>query len=140
MKTMKIFSALSFIMILLALSSDNINAGNDKTIASIRYQVYIHGDFPTYPMTVLITDGRGRVVAQPQHYVRGKTIYTFYEAGTHAGIRIAKIVIEPQVPGGNIEVAPDIKNGIFEVNKIYSFNLYLIAPLPRVIIGMIKND
>ena len=130
---MKIFFALGLAMILFAFSSNNVNAGNNKPNGTIQYQVIFHVDpnfFFPYQMTVFISDGNGHVIAHPQHYVRGTAVYNFVEPGPQTGTRIAQITLYPLIGDITLHVLPDVKKGPFEVGKIYTFNLYLKAPLP----------
>ena len=142
MKTKKILFALSLSTILLALSSINVNAGNGHNINPIglvKYQVLVHADASAWPyqIAVFITDDEGNLVVHPQILEKGKTEYTFGEAGPVNGVRIATMAVYPFGSGIDLGVKPNMQDGPFKIGQIVTFNLELPAPNPTGEVGVL---
>ena len=146
MKTLKIFSVLSLVLIIAGASSANSkNASTDNTKqvnkAIIRYEVYINIEKDvnfcnTY--LVQVSDENGKPVAHPQVYIPGVNKYVFNETiSGPAKVRVAsfEILRNFEVKGCpiNIITKPDIEMGPFHPFETYYFNLYPIM-LREVII------
>jgi hypothetical protein len=136
MKTTKIFSVLSLVLILSAVSSvfsAPIDTKNNQTAAkpAIRYDVNISIsiDKPLCNLwLVKILDGNGRMVAPAQEFISGKTKYTFTERGPVTGTRIA-VLLKYQygdhfVCETELFTAPAILKGTFLNGETYRFDLF----------------
>jgi len=146
MKTLKIYSALIFTMILLSVNagfakaSDDRNNTNANPTVQVTYRVVVHleTDKPfcnVYQVEIL--DATGKQVAPPQIYVPGNTTYKFVEQTRQMkGIRIARLVMVPFGPHyicpNELSTAPDVKVIEFHDGNSYPFDLY-----PRI--GTIRN-
>lgn len=139
MKTVKIFSVLSLVLIFAGINAVCSNVGltdNTKQVnkATIRYEVYINIEknvnfCNTY--LVQISDENGKPVAHPQVYIPGINKYVFIETVSGiAKMRVAsfEILQNLEVLGCpiNIITKPDIKMGPFHPFETYYFNLYPI--------------
>ena len=71
---------------------------------------------------IVITDGNGRKVVPAQAYHPGVSSYTFKEAGTLRGTRVAVMVPFPATPTGWV-IPPCVKNGTFIGGASYLFEL-----------------
>jgi len=112
MKTTKLFSVLSFALMVIGVNAANYS--NDMTFfreasSLVRYQVNID---PAYRpnvvdtnhsiiicgVLVVVTNGSGKQVAPAQTYTPGVSTYNFYEAGPVTGTRVARLVSDPNSP------------------------------------------
>jgi hypothetical protein len=140
MKTLKIISILSFVLIIAGGSSaksKNTLIDNSKQVnrAIIRYEVYINIEKDvnfcnTY--LVQISDENGNPVAHPQVYIPGVNKYVFTETSpVKAKLRVAsfEVLTNFEVMGCpiNIITKPDIKTGPFHPFETYYFNLYPVV-------------
>jgi hypothetical protein len=139
MKTLKIISILSFVLIIVGGSSaksKNTLVDNSKQVnrAIIRYEVFINIEKDvTFCNTYLvqISDENGNPVAHPQVYIPGVNKYVFTETSpVKAKVRVASFEIFQNfgILGCpiNIIAKPDIKAGPFRPFETYYFNLYPI--------------
>jgi len=137
MKTTKIFFALSLALMITGMFAVNamptngnggpIQANNDVTyVVNIEHAVNPDGFNAKY--VIIITDGRGQLVCQPQLFHMGTWTYSFKEHGTVTGTRVAHMVKDPNViiPGAYIFTI-DRQTGTFNGGRTYLFNL---APVP----------
>lgn len=116
MKTTKIISAISLVLILAAnsLFANRAAISNPETASmqqSVTYVVKVNCP-PNFPAAngnfmILITDEKGRKVAPAQALHPGVWAYTFKEAGSFRGVRIASMVSYPATPSG--WVIPPVK-------------------------------
>lgn len=140
MKTLKIISVLSLLLIIAGGSSaksKNTPFDNNKQVnrAIIRYEVYINiekVDNFCNSYLVQISDENGNPVASPQVYIPGVNKYVFTETSpVRAKVRVASFEIfqNLDVLGCpiNIIAKPDIKTGPFHPFETYYFNLYPIV-------------
>src|SRR5665647_993376 len=112
MKTTKILSAISLVLVLAAnsLFANRINdPGSDLMQKLITYVVKVH-QAPNFPSAnarylIVITDEHGRKVVPAQQFHPGVWSYTFKEAGTLRGTRIAVMIPYPSYPM-NWDIAP----------------------------------
>jgi hypothetical protein len=142
MKTIAIFSALTFALIITGISTglakqkQNVPANR---VAKIYYHVTVAGD----PMRTLcntykveITDANGNLVAPAQVYIPGTMNYSFEESTRlNAGIRIARLEImtygpEHFVCDQELFASPDVKLLHFQDGQVVQFNLYLHSKQP----------
>jgi len=130
MKTTKIISALSLVLVFAAnsLFANRINdPGSADKQKLITYEVKVNfaANFPSAfsHYMIVITDGTGRKVVPAQAYHQGVTSYTFKEAGNLIkGARVAVMVSYPASQSG-WTIAPDVKKGIFTGGATYQFKL-----------------
>ena len=130
MKTTKIISALSLVLVFAAnsLFANRINdPGSADKQKLITYEVKVNfvANFPSAfsHYMIVITDGTGRKVVPAQAYHQGVSSYTFKEAGNILkGTRIAVMVPYPANPAGWI-IAPSVKKGMFIGGASYLFEL-----------------
>jgi len=129
MKTTKIISALSLVLVFAANSvfANRINdPGSENRQKLITYEVKVNfaANFPgaNAHYLVAITDGTGRKVVPAQPYHPGVSTYTFKEAGNFKGTRIAVMVPYPAGPTGWI-IEPSVKNGMFIGGTTCQFEL-----------------
>jgi hypothetical protein len=134
MKTTKIISALSLVLVFAAgsLFANRINdPGSADKQKLITYEVIVNftANFPgaLSHFMIVITDGTGRKVVPAQAYHPGVSTYTFKEAGTLRGTRIAVMVPYPANTSGWV-VPPCVKKGTFVGGATYNFEL---TPLPN---------
>lgn len=141
MKTVKITTAFSLILILLGTSL--LNAGNVRAtnrinnVNLVRYQVTVHmpADIRLCNFWVIqITDANGNLVTPVQGYSKSSSNYIFYEKGPVTGVRVARLIIsnntmhfscEPE-----FEVYPDYKAGTFANGQTVTFDLYPSSTQP----------
>jgi hypothetical protein len=138
MKTTKIFSLLSLIIIFAGVTSgfcngfENRNSQN-PVLPGITYQVTIH--LPTFtkdicnPYLVQILDETGRLVAPAQVFIKGINKYVFYETGPALGRTRMAVLIPVGYPHhyicpNDFFTLPDVKMGPFKSAQTYSFDLY----------------
>ena len=129
MKTTNLISALSLILVLAAnsLYANKINdPGSTDKQKLITYEVKVNfaANFPGVlsHYLIVITDGTGRKVVPAQPYHAGVSSYTFKEAGTLKGTRIAVMVPYPANPSA-WTIAPCVKTGLFVGGTSYLFEL-----------------
>ena len=126
MKTTKIISAISLVLIFAA---GSLFAGNKPEIGQqklITYQVTVHAA-PNFPgasghYLVAITDEKGNKVAPAQPFHPGVWTYTFREAGSFRGTRVAVMVPYPANPTGWV-IPPSVQKGNFIGGGTYRFDL-----------------
>lgn len=135
MKTLKLFSVISLALILFGVNSVYSRQINNRYAMSpsaiIRYQVIVHLHLDFTPCSIYLVqmvDAQGNYVAPPQVFVPGKANYSFYERGPVTGVRIARLVLAPNMghfacPPG-LFCNPDVKTGKFLIGESYQFNLY----------------
>ena len=139
MKTTKIFSVLSLVLIFATVNTvyskgrttDNRMQAEKKTI---RHEVTIHhslGFTLCYNYLVKITDANGRLVAPPQVFVPGISKYVFTEnVSNSSNVRIASLSlpenVDPYFCATNLNAKSDPMTGPFISGKTYSFDLYPI--------------
>ena len=129
MKTTNFLSAISLVLIFTA-NSLYANLINDPGQADkqklITYEVKVNfaANFPgaLSHFLIVITDGTGRKVVPAQAYHSGVSTYTFKEAGTLRGTRIAVMVPYPANPTG-WNIPPSVKNGTFVGGSSYLLEL-----------------
>ena len=129
MKTKSILSAISLVLVFAAnsLFASRINdPGSSDKQKLITYAVTVNfaANFPGAhsQFIIVITDGSGRKVVPAQAYHPGVSTYTFKEAGTLKGTRIAVMVPYPANQGG-WNIAPSVKTGLFVGGESYHFEL-----------------
>ena len=135
MKTTKILSVISIMMLFTVLSSSfGAGAGTKGVIPVnpvIRHEVNISVILEkplcnTYFVRIL--NGEGRDVMPAKLFVPGTTKYIFYEAGPATGIRAA--VLAPAVSGERLRcelemlTEPVILYGPFEAGQTYRYDLF----------------
>ena len=146
MKTIKLFSVLSLAIILTGINaaySSNSLSDNPKGphTASVSYDVYIHlvtDNNICNVYLVQVTDEKGRLVAPFQIYVPGVTKYNFHEQGLMRGkLRIASLVRATYpnhfVCVNDLYSSPATKEGPFLMGHTYSFDLYPVLMIPKVV-------
>ena len=138
MKTVKIFSALIFTMILISVNAGFAKNTNDnnlptvKPIIHVMYQVIVHHDTEKSfcnMYQIEIIDGPGRQIVPPQVFIPGTTTYKFYEQPRlKKDYRTARLV---EIPSGSHSLcpndfytAPDTKVIEFKDGDAYQFDLY----------------
>jgi hypothetical protein len=134
MKTLKMISALSLVLVFAA-TSVFARMGNDQGMVSkakmVTYTVKVNFT-PNFPAPnahylVAITDESGRKVVPAQPFHPGVWNYTFKEAsGSFRGTRVAVLIPYPATQTGWV-AAPGIVKGIFFGGATYSFELTPIA-------------
>jgi hypothetical protein len=133
MKATMIFSALSVIMIYAAnfVYANHISDPNttDKAqlityIVKVNFVPNFQGT--TYQFVLAITDEKGRYVVSRQFYHPGISTYTFTEAGSFRGTRIAIMVPYPGSQSG-WAIPPVVMKATFFGGKAYDFNLSPVA-------------
>jgi len=131
MKTTKILSAITLVLILAANSLFAGRTTIGDPVSSLQqnlvtYDVKINAspNFPGYnePFLVAITDETGRRVAPAQLFHKGVLSYTFKEAGSFRGTRIAVMVPYPSTPSGWV-IPPSVLKANFIAGKTYHFEL-----------------
>jgi hypothetical protein len=140
MKTLKIISVLSLVLIIASASAANSkkeSVDNSKQVnrAIIRYEVYINIEkIENFCNSYLvkISDENGNPVASPQVYIPGVNKYVFTETSpVKAKVRVASFEIFQNIDvlgcPINIIAKPDIKTGPFHPFETYYFNLYPIV-------------
>jgi hypothetical protein len=140
MKTLKIISVLSLVLIIAGVSSaksKNTPFDNSKQVnrSIIRYEVYINIEkIENFCNSYLvqISDENGNPVASPQVYIPGVNKYVFTETSpVKAKVRVASFEIFQNIDvlgcPINIIAKPDIKTGPFHPFETYYFNLYPIV-------------
>ena len=129
MKTTKIISVLSFVLIF-ASNSIFANLTNDPVTPDrqklVTYAVNVNFA-PNFPGSggnylIAITDEHGRKVVPPQPFHPGKGSYTFTEAGSFRGTRIAVMVPYPANQSGWV-IPPVVMKATFYGGATYQFNL-----------------
>ena len=131
MKTTKIISAISLVLILaanslLASSTTISDPGTTVKQQSVMYVVKVNCP-PNFPIAndnfiIIITDEKGRKVAPAQAFHEGVWAYTFREAGSFRGVRIASMVSYPATP--TEWVIPPVKIiATFYAGQTYFFEL-----------------
>ena len=143
MKTIKLLSILSLIMILSGAKSsysDNVPTNNPRvsTMNVIRYEVnvYLFSRIElcnTY--LIEVTDETGRPVAPPKTFVPGIQRYIFTETGPAQGkLRVARLVLSPDVDPVvcrvQIGARDDVKMGPFKPGQSYPFVLRPFLTVP----------
>jgi hypothetical protein len=131
MKTTKILSAISLILIFAAnsLFASRNTIGDPGSVEKqklVTYEVKVNfaPNFPgaTSHYMILITDGQGRQFGPGQEYHPGINTYTFTEAGSFRGTRIAAMVpLHANQSGWYIP--PSVIKGNFVGGQTYIFNL-----------------
>jgi hypothetical protein len=143
MKTTKISSVLSLVLILSALNSIfaaaiDKNTGQVALSAVVRYHVNIQfsTDKPLCNLwMVRIIDENGRQVAPPKAYTVGVTSYDFVERGPGKGTRIAVLVKYEY--GDHLQcatelfTAPAVLTGTFSNGQTYRFDLFPTSQAPK---------
>ncbi len=138
MKTTKILSVLSLVLIAFAASAINpkLSSNNPQPLTgNIKYKVVIHANASVSIPTannfwVVLSDGNGRRIGST-HFEFGIDTYYFSEAGPVSGSRIARVVIESH--GGAVSpfyCNPDAKWGTFRNGATYQFNMYPRTSVP----------
>jgi hypothetical protein len=135
MKTKNIFAAVSIMLLFLgtALFAGNkvpgSNSGN--MTEGIRFDVVVHMDNETNGNNVYLIqllDEHGRAVGPAKTYVKGVSVYTFYEWGPKTGARIARMILSPVADHNaglpNLFCRPDVIFGTFENRKVYTLDLF----------------
>ena len=129
MKTTKIISALSLVLVFAAnsLFANRIgDPGTPDKLKLVTYEVKVNfaANFPgaNARYLVVITDGTGRKVVPAQAFHTGVSKYTFKEAGTIKGTRVAIMVPLNVKPNGWV-IPPSVKKGIFVGGSTYRFEL-----------------
>jgi hypothetical protein len=130
MKTTKIISAITLVLILAANSlfasrttiNDPVSSVNGKMII-YEVKVNVTANFPgSTNFLVAITDENGRRVVPAQPFHPGVWTYLFKEAGSIKGTRIAVLVPYPANPTGWI-IPPSKRSGTFYGGASYLFEL-----------------
>jgi hypothetical protein len=147
MKTTKIFSVLSLVLIFAGVNAiyadNNPNVKSKKPdVPNIRYEVAIHlslGVSLCNTYYVQITDESGRLAAPRQVFVAGTSKYVFNELFSVPGrARIASLVLpsnfDPYLCPNNLITKPDVEMGPFLPGRTVSFDLY-----PLIQKGAIKE-
>jgi hypothetical protein len=136
MKTTKIFSVLSLVLIFAAVTSTfaaAIDNKNNPVNANqvIRYHVNIAMTSESQLCNmwlVEILDGNGRLVAPAKPYSSNVTRYDFFERGPVTGTRIAVLVInqygDHYICDRELFVKPDALSGTFLNGQTYRFDLF----------------
>ena len=114
-----------------------INGGKIVSVNEVQYAVRIHASqihsgniSPNF--FVMITDGRGKLVAPVQAVRPGLSTYYFSEIGPVSGTRTATMIYDPMGPGVlQFYCAPDSKTGLFKNGVTYSFDLYPTTNPPK---------
>ncbi len=132
MKTTKILSVISFVLIVLgasAINPDHVSqVANPSSTGNIKYTVTLHVNAPVFPsyanFYIVLKDGSGQYISRPQK-VGSATVFYFSEIGPVRGSRVASLIEVPQ-EGAYIPFYcnPDIKTGLFRNGVTYMFNLY----------------
>jgi len=142
MKTIKIFSALSFVLIFCAVISAS-SAGIDKkldqvsTSSMIRHHVNIivsDEQVTCNRYLVEILNGNGQLVAPAKAYIPGVSSYDFYERGPAAGIRYAVLVratYQQFVCETELFTKPAQAKGPFDAGMTYRYDLYPQTSAPK---------
>jgi hypothetical protein len=133
MKATMIFSALSVIMIYAAniLYANHISDPNSTDKAQLVTYIVRVNFVPNFQGTtnqfvLAITDEKGRYVVSRQFYHPGIPTYTFTEAGSFRGTRIAIMVPYPGSQAG-WAIPPVVMKATFFGGNTYQFNLSPIA-------------
>ena len=129
MKTTKIISALSLVLIFAAANSLFVR-GNTKSIPEDRLKVITYvvkvdninliSDNRHY--LIIMTDGAGRQISSSQTFRPGLSSYIFKELGNVRGTRVAMMVQEPSAPG-SAAISSSSKTGTFFGGQTYLFRL-----------------
>jgi len=129
MKTTKILSALSLVLIFAANSvyANLINDPGSQTMQKMVTYVVKVNFAPNFPgatghYLVAITDEHGRKVVPAQPFHPGLWSYTFKEAGSFRGTRIAVMVPYPASQAGWV-IPPCVLKATFIGGATYQFNL-----------------
>ena len=140
MKTTKIFTVLSLVLIFVGVTagfSTKHETPKSKTLPGIgiMYQVILHQGLSTQPCNtylIQVVDETGRLVAPVQVFVPGINRYYFNEKfsamGSLASRRVAMLVRvkDHYAPCSSpVFAVPDVKAGPFWSGQTYFFNLYL---------------
>jgi hypothetical protein len=136
MKTTKIFSVLSLVLIFTAFSSAfSFNTGKKEVVPAnpvVRHQVNIQLESSDLDLCntylVEILDGNGRLVATPKRYIPSESKYIFYERGPANGVRVAVLVLAPTHSQFQCErelfTEPVLVFGPFEAGSSYRYDLF----------------
>ena len=143
MKTNKIFSVLSLVLIFAAVTSSFCGAIDNKNnpVASnslVRYHVNVilQGEKPLCNIWLVeIIDGNGRLVAPAKPYVSGVTGYDFFERGPVSGARVA-VLLKNQfgdryICETELFTNPAILFGPFLTGQTYRFDLFPTSQAPK---------
>ena len=142
MKTTKLFTVLSLVLIFIGLnsaySSDGLIGNPQMTRKiNIKYEVnvYLFSRIElcnTY--LIQVTDETGRPVAPPKTFVPGIQRYIFTETGPAQGkIRVAMLVLSPNAAAAcrnQIGARDDVKLGPFKQGQSYPFVLRPFLTVP----------
>jgi hypothetical protein len=130
MKTTKIISALSLVLIFAASSmfaGNGINGGNASQKKAVTYEVRVNIS-PSLPgandsYLIAITDENGHRVVPAQNFPQGVYTYTFKEAaGDFKGTRIAILIPYPPTQM-KWAATPSVIKGFFSAGSTYRFLL-----------------
>ncbi len=135
MKTTKIYTAISLLLIFAALTptfAANVGKGAPSSLNTmVRYQVNVNlSNEKTicnlYQVEIL--DGKGQMVAPPKTFTAGVSTYEFFERGPAAGVRIAALVMVDMhshyICATELFTTPAALNGPFLGGVTYRFDLY----------------
>ena len=129
MKTTNFFSAISLVLIFTAnsLFANRISDPGSSTMQKqVTYEVKVNfeASFPgaSAHYMIVITDEHSRKVVPAQAYHPGISLYTFKEAGTFRGTRVAVMVPYPAIPTA-WGIPPSILRGVFTGGTTYHFEL-----------------
>jgi hypothetical protein len=133
MKTTKLFSVLSLVLILIGMtaikSSAKTNPGdNPKPFIDLKKNVTFVVDIvhdasfeqELIGYMVVMTDGKGRTIAPSQPFIPGTWTYIFTETGPVDGIRTAMFIKAPHTSGPNIHFRKTSIHGPYESGHKYS--------------------
>jgi hypothetical protein len=139
MKTIKIYTTFSLLLVLLANVTIAVNpAGRVSPNPVVRHHVNV--TLPSEPVIcnkylVEILDGKGNLVAPAKVYIPGVTGYDFFERGPASGARVAVLVLAPSNSHFQCETelftAPVMVFGEFLSGQTYRYDLFPQTQPPR---------
>jgi len=127
---------LSIVLVMITLGVSTSSGKINQNVGGIHYVVFVNNALANSgtlcEMLIAITDGNGNIVAGPKPYVKGASLYDFYEARVLVyGSRIARMGIMPLTKSvcPNTPV-PSTKTGYFIAGHTYKYQLNLGNPTP----------
>ena len=132
MKTAKFYSALTLILILLTSGAMNVIGKNntngnprpfldDKKLITYVVTIYHDAGFENEMngYMVVMTDGKGKNLSEPQTFIPGTWTYIFHETGPSDGIRTAMLIKAPHTGGPGLHFRNASIHGPFECGHKY---------------------
>jgi hypothetical protein len=140
MKTTKIFSVLSLVLIFIGMTAVNTSAKanpggtprpfiDDKKIITYVVEIAHDASFDSElnGYMVVMTDGKGRSLAPAQPFIPGTWTYIFQENAPATGTRTAMFIKAPHTSGPNIHFRSATIKGPFQGGLKYS--LYIVPDI-----------